>query len=344
MRSLLLDGPGALHWEDAPEPVLTSPTAALVRPFAVATCDLDVGVLTGRYPLPGPYPLGHEGVAEVVEVGDQVTSARPGDRVIVPFQISCGECGPCLQGRTGNCAEYPMMSTYGLGRLGGLRWGGFLADLVAVPHADAMLVPLPAGVDPVAVASASDNLPDAWRTVGPWLAEAPGADVLVVGGDAGSWSIGLYAAGMAVALGAGRVVYLDQDPERLKVAEALGATPMSGPPPRKAGAFPITVDASGDPDGLRCAVHSTAPDGTCTCSSLYTADVALPLLAMYSRGLTFRIGRVHARACVPAVLELVGAGFDPSLVTTAVVSFDDAVQALRAPAGKTVLTQPARSA
>jgi len=57
---------------------------------------------------------------------------------------------------------------------------------------------------------------------------------------------------------------------------------------------------------LRGAQHR--PGGTCTCTSLYTADVALPLLAMYSRGLTFRIGRVHARPCVPAVLELVGAG------------------------------------
>ena len=87
MRTLLLDGPGALHWEDAPEPVLTSPTAALVRPLAVATCDLDVGVLTGRYPLPGPYPLGHEGVAEVVQVGghDLVASGGRGHRITVSF-------------------------------------------------------------------------------------------------------------------------------------------------------------------------------------------------------------------------------------------------------------------
>jgi len=339
MRRLLLDGPGALHWEQAPDPVLASPAGALVRPLAVATCDLDVGVLTGRYPLPGPYPLGHEGVAEVVAVAAEVSSVRPGDRVIVPFQISCGECAPCRRGRTGNCAAHPMMSTYGLGQLGGLDWGGFLADLVAVPHADAMLVPLPAGMDPVAVASASDNLPDAWRTVGPWLADTPGADVLVVGGDRGSWSIGLYAAGMAVALGAGRVVYLDQDAGRLSVAAALGATPVDGPPPRKAGAFPITVDASGDPDGLRCALHSTAPDGTCTSSALYPTDVALPLLAMYSRGLAFRTGRVHARAALPAVLDLIAGGFDPSLVTTAVAGFDDAVAVLRQPAGKTVLTQ-----
>jgi threonine dehydrogenase-like Zn-dependent dehydrogenase len=339
MKRLLLDGPATLHWEDAPDPVLGTSGGALVRPLAVATCDLDVAVLTGRYPLPGPYPLGHEGVAEVVEVGAAVRSVRPGDLVIVPFQISCGGCAPCRRGRTGNCAEHPMMSTYGLGQLGGLGWGGFLADLVAVPHADAMLVPLPAGLDPVAVASASDNLPDAWRTVGPPLAATPAADVFVVGGTGGSCSIGLYAAGMAVALGAGRVVYSDPDPGRLAMAEALGATPLPGPPPRKADSFPVTVDASGDPDGLRCALHSTAPDGTCTSSALYPTDVALPLLAMYSRGLTFRTGRVHARAVLPAVLDLVGSGFDPSPVTATVAGFDDAVEALTAPVGKTVLTR-----
>ena len=63
MQRLLLDGPGALHWEDAPEPEVTD-DAALVRPIAVATCDLDVGVLQGIYPLEGPYPFGHEGVAD----------------------------------------------------------------------------------------------------------------------------------------------------------------------------------------------------------------------------------------------------------------------------------------
>jgi alcohol dehydrogenase len=63
-----------------------------------------------------------------------------------------------------------------------------------------MLVKIPIGIDPLAIASASDNIPDGWRTVGPQLAADPGAEVLVVGGDAGPNSIGLYATGFAVAL------------------------------------------------------------------------------------------------------------------------------------------------
>ncbi len=221
MRRLILDGPGAVHWEGCDEPT-AGPGQAMVRPLAVATCDLDVAVLHGVYPLTGPYPFGHEAVAEVTAIGDGVTTVTVGDRVIVPFQISCGACDPCRRGRTGNCDRHPPLSTYGLGPMGGLSWGGLLTDLALVPHADAMLVPLPDGLDPVVVASASDNIADAYRTVGPQLAAEPGAEVLVVAGEGGPASIGLYAAGLAVALGSSRVVYVDDAPERQAIASSLG--------------------------------------------------------------------------------------------------------------------------
>jgi len=339
MRQLMLDGPGTVRWDDVPDPQLSGPASAIVRPVAVATCDLDVGVLQGRFPLEGPYPFGHEAVAEVVDVGDDVGAVAPGDLVVVPFQISCGRCAACRRGRTGNCTAQAPLSTYGLGTMGGLQWGGLLADLALVPYAEAMLVPLPAGIDPVAVASASDNIADGWRTVGPHLRAEPGAEVLVVGGDDGPNSIGLYAAGIAVALGASRVVYADQDPERLAVAARLGAEPREGVLPRKVGAFPITVDASGHPDGLRCALNSTAFDGTCTSPSVYLADPPMPLLSMYSRCCTFHTGRAHVRPAVDEVLALVSAGFDPSIVTCAVVAWDDVADALADPPMKLVATR-----
>jgi threonine dehydrogenase-like Zn-dependent dehydrogenase len=337
VQHLVLVGPATVRWEEADEPVLAGPDAALVRPVTVATCDLDTAVLRGRFPLLGPYPFGHEGVVDVVAVGDAVVSVACGDRCIIPFQISCGVCEPCRRGRTGNCASHPRMSTYGLGPMGGLEWGGLLADLIGVPHADAMLVKIPAGVDPVVVASASDNIPDAWRTVGPPLEAEPGAEVLVVGGDGGPNSIGLYAAGLAVALGAGGVTYLDHDPDRLAVAGTLGAGVIDGPPPRKVGSFPVTVDASGTPEGLRCALNSTAFDGTCTSASVYLEDPALPMFSMYSRCCTLHTGRAHVRPAIPLVLDLVAGGFDPSIVTTAVVSREDAVASLAHPSMKTVI-------
>ncbi len=339
MKQILFEGPGHVRWEEVAEPVLTSPRQALVRPLAVATCDLDTAALTGRFPLAGPYPFGHEGVAEVTVVGDAVTTVTPGDRVVVPFQISCGDCPPCRQSRTGNCASHPPLSTYGLGAMGGLQWGGLLADLALVPDADAMLVALPPGIEPATVASASDNIPDGWRCVGPQLARAPGADVLIVGGSAGPNSIGLYAAGIAVALGAGRVVYLDDDADRLHIATALGAEAMEGPPPNKAGSFPITVDASGAETGLRCALNSTAFDGYCTSPSVYLDDPTVPMFSMYSRCCTLHTGRVHARAAIPQVLDLVANGFDPSIVTSTIADWSDAAEALIDPPMKLVITR-----
>lgn len=339
MRHLLFDGPGKVRWDEVDDPRLPSPDAAIVRPLVVATCDLDVAALRGAYPLAGPYPLGHEGIAEVTDIGHTVTSVKVGERVVVPFQISCGACRACLSGRTGNCAAHPRMSTFGLGTMGGLQWGGLLADLAVVPHADAMLVPVPEGIDPAGIASASDNIPDGWRCVGPQLEAEPGADVLVVGGDAGPHSIGLYAAGLAVVAGAGKVTYLDQDRPRLEIAEALGAEPLDMEPPRKVGAFPVTVDASGTEAGLRCALNSTAFDGYCTSPSVYLDDPSLPMLAMYSRCCTLHTGRVHARPAIPKVLAAVEAGFDPSKVTSQVAAWDDAEAALADPPMKLVISR-----
>ncbi|MEV6276579.1 alcohol dehydrogenase catalytic domain-containing protein [Nocardia sp. NPDC051832] len=328
MKRLMLSGPGALTWEDVPEPEIADPGQAIVRPIALATCDIDPAVLRGAFPLPGPYPFGHEGVAEVVAVGERVRSVRIGDRVVVPFQISCGTCKPCLRGRTGNCTSHPPLSTFGLGALGGLGWGGLWADLALIPHADAMLVPLPAGVDPVAVASASDNIPDAYRAVGPQLADDPGAEVLVIGGPAAP-SIGLYAAGLAVALGSDRVVYLDDSPDRLAIAHKLGAEVIDGPRDARVGRFPITVEAGGGAKALRAAIDATTYDGWCTSVSVQTKDVPLPVFDMYSRCCTFHTGRAHARPVIPAVLDLVAAGrFDPALVTSVTVPWADSVDAL----------------
>ncbi|MBL1076516.1 alcohol dehydrogenase catalytic domain-containing protein [Nocardia sp. 2] len=328
MQRLMLDGPGALRWEQAPEPAIESNDQAVVRPIALATCDIDPAVLHGRFPLPGPYPFGHEGVAEVVAVGEAVRTIAVGDRVVVPFQISCGTCPACLRGRTGNCTAHPFMSTYGLGPMGGLDWGGLWADLALIPHADAMLVPVPEGVDPVAVASASDNIPDGYRAVAPQLAADPGAEVLVLGGAAAP-SIGLYAAGLAVALDSARVVYLDTDPERLSIAAKFGAEAIEGPADARVGRFPITVEAAGGRRALVAAVHATAVDGWCTSVSVQTQDVPLPVFEMYSRCCTFHTGRAHVRPAIPAVLALVAAGrFDPALVTTRTVGFADSVDAL----------------
>ncbi|MFM8972342.1 MAG: alcohol dehydrogenase catalytic domain-containing protein, partial [Actinomycetota bacterium] len=95
MRALVFRGPMDLGWEDVETPQIGDARDALVRPIAVARCDLDPAIASGLYPMPAPFVMGHEMVGEVIAVGDGAGRWRPGDRVIVPFQLSCMTCAAC---------------------------------------------------------------------------------------------------------------------------------------------------------------------------------------------------------------------------------------------------------
>jgi threonine dehydrogenase-like Zn-dependent dehydrogenase len=341
MQQLMFQAAGEYAWRDVPDPQITSPEQAIVRPLAVACCDLDVAVAEGRLPMPPGHAVGHEGVAEIVAIGDAVRDFAVGDRVIVPFQISCGACAACRRGATGSCASLPLMAMYGMAPLAGLDGGGFMADHLLVPYADAMLIGIADTVDPVAIASLSDNIPDGWRAVGPYKAELAALDpadrrVLV----AGRLSIGLYAAAFGSAYGA-HVDYVDTDPQRLAMAEKLGATVHDRPTPDKSwNPYPITVHTTGDPSVLAATMRATWPDGVCTDTGIYfQGPVEMPLLSMYTHGLRFVTGRVNARAVIPEVLELITARCDLAPAVDRVVAWQDAPQAWPSMTGKTVFTR-----
>lgn len=336
MRQLTYVEGGAPEWREAEQPWLEGDGEALVRPVAVATCDLDLWIVRGRVPVGAPLPAGHEGVAEVTEVGDGVSRVRPGDLVSVPFQVACGECGQCRRGHTGNCERVGRMATYGIPI--GENYGGFLSDSVRVPFADAMLVPVPEGVDPAAIASLSDNIPDAWRAVGPQLAASPGAEVLVC---AGAGSIAVYAAAIALALGAARVDFAGGDQGDRGRAQALGANLLDDEFPERLGPYPVVVDHSGSHEGLACALRSTAPEGTCTITAIYfEPSTPVPLLEMYTKGVHVSTGRVHARPAMDPLLALVREGsLHPERVTAETAAWDDAAEALAGHSGKLVVSR-----
>jgi threonine dehydrogenase-like Zn-dependent dehydrogenase len=350
MRELTFIERGVVEWREAAAPRLQGAGEVLVRPLAVATCDLDAAIIKGVAPFVGPFPLGHEFVAEVTDVGDEVRAVEVGQRFAIPFQICCGVCARCRAGLTDSCLKAHPRAMYGLGPVGG-DWGGALSDSVRVPFPDFMCVALPAGVSAETAASVSDNMPDAYRTIKPLLEEHPGGEVLVVGGG-GATSIGLYACALAVTLGSARVDYVDHDQDRLELAQALGAHPIEAAEPtqtgpydghfmRKLGPYPITVDASAHPSGLALAIRSTGPGGVCTPVGIFYEEYTrVPLLEMYSVGITLRHGRVAARAEMPAVLELIADGrFDPTPITSQVVGWEDAVPALLEAPTKLIVTR-----
>ena len=336
MRELNFIEKGKLEWREAPDPKLQGDGEAIVHPIALATCDLDAGIVSGPAPIEGPFAFGHECVAEVTEVGDGVKSVEPGDLVSVPFQISCGECDACRAGQTGNCKAVPRLSMYGL-PIGKESFGGFASDAVRVPFADPMLVPIPDGVEPATVASLSDNIPDAYRTVAGPLEQAPDSPVLIC---MGAGSIALYSVAIALALGAERVDVVGGRERERELASELGANVLDDSFPDRVGFYPITVDASAHPDGIVCALRSTDADGICTSIGIYFQPVPLPLLEMFTQGITFKTGRPHVRTLMPNVLDLVREGsFDPAPMTVQTVGWDDAAEVLSELRVKTVVTR-----
>jgi threonine dehydrogenase-like Zn-dependent dehydrogenase len=367
VRELRFVRSGRLAWADTDAPGLTDPGDALVRPFVAGRCDGDtlpihrpvsralqagialgavdpvIGCICGSVPFKGPFAIGHECVAEVVEVGAAVRDVRVGQTVVVPWAVSCGTCAACRRGLTSKCATTTTgarpVASYGFGAPGG-GWGGVVSDAVRVPFADHMLVPVPAGVDPLRVAAAGDNLADAWRSVVPPLLERPGASVLVIGG--GAKSIGLYAAGLAAAHGS-VVDYHDEDPERLRIAASFGARTPVAPRHRARRRIPsrydVVVEASSRAGSLRRALRALAPGGVCTAVGYYlAAGTRVPLMHMYATDATLRLGVSHARAVLPEVLAFVErTGFPAEDVTTLLADWDDAPRAYAAHATKVVL-------
>lgn len=366
MHELRFERSGRLTWHERDKPALLDPDDAIVRPFLAGRCDGDtlpihrpvsralqagmalrlvdpmVGRICGKVPFRGPFAIGHECVAEITALGPRARRLRLGQRVVVPWAVSCGVCPPCRRGLTSKCATTTQggtLAAYGFGPASG-PWGGMITDEFRVPFAEHMLVPVPAGLPAERVAAAGDNLADAWRTIVPPLAAREGGSVLVLGG--GAKSIGLYAAGLAVAHGADIVDYLDNDSERRSIAESFGARPRTWTSPgrlRHRRGYDVVVEATSRPSGLRHAVRALAPGGVCTAVGYYLATgTRVPLMHMYATDATLRLGVSHARAVLPDLLDFLHrTQFPAERVTTHTATWDDAPDAYTARTTKLVL-------
>jgi alcohol dehydrogenase len=334
MRQLTYVRGSTIEWWDVPEPKLLDGRDALVQPLAVTRCDLDLIIVSGKSRLPGPFALGHETAGRVTAVGDAVKNFVPGDLVIVPFQISCGHCDRCQRGLTNACTSVPFRSSYGLKPVSGVEYGGALSDLIRVPFADHMLVRQPEGHALSQTAGLADGATDAFSVVAYWLRQRPGAEVLVIGG--GGQSISMFAVQAGLSCGARRVVYLDDDPQRLAKAKSLGAEVHEAPKGlvmEPVGLFPIVVDAAATDASILLAFRSAEPNGICQrMYGDFAETTPVPLRHMYGVGIKLRVSRVNVRAEMPDCVAHVAAGhFHPELVITRRVRFEDAHEAFGDP-------------
>ncbi|MFC4866534.1 MULTISPECIES: zinc-dependent alcohol dehydrogenase [Streptomonospora] len=223
MRAVTWQGTEDVQVREVPDPGIERPTDAVVEVTSTAICGSDLHLYSplGMFMEAGDI-LGHEAMGVVREVGSEAGRLRPGDRVVMPFNISCGSCHMCERGCYAQC-ETTQVREYGKGaalfgytKLYGHVPGG-QAEYLRVPQAQFGPIRVPEGPPDERFLFLSDVLPTAWQAVA-FADVPPGGSVAVVG----LGPIGQMAARIARHQGAGRVFGLDSVPERLAMAERHG--------------------------------------------------------------------------------------------------------------------------
>ncbi|PKV82876.1 alcohol dehydrogenase catalytic domain-containing protein [Streptomyces sp. TLI_146] len=225
MRALTWQGKRDVRVETVPDPRIEQPDDIVVRVTSTGICgsDLHLYELFGPYLDPGDI-LGHEAMGVVEEVGPDVSELSPGDRVVIPFNISCRDCFMCNQGLHSQCETTQVRdrgmgaSLFGYTKLYGQVPGG-QAELLRVPFGNKLPIKVPDGPPDDRFVYLSDVLPTAWQAVA--YADVPeGGTVAVLG----LGPIGDMATRIAQHQGARTVIGVDLVPERLSRAHAHGVT------------------------------------------------------------------------------------------------------------------------
>ena len=350
MKALTWHGIEDVRIDEVPDPTVQEPTDAVVRVTSTAICgsDLHLYKVLAPYLQPGDI-LGHEFMGIVEEVGSAVETLQPGDRVVVPFNISCGRCFMCERGLFAQCEttqNYDQgkgASLFGYTSLSGAVPGG-QAERVRVPHADFGPVKLPQDHADERYLYLSDILPTAWQGV-QYADVGPGDSLTVVG----LGPVGQMAVRSARHLGIEKVIGIDLVPERLENARAHGAEvidanevdevadavrDLTGGRGTDGVLEAVGMEAHGNPAAAavigaasrlpkklaqkaienagidRMAALFTAFDavrrgGTVSISGVYggTAD-PLPMMDLFDKGLTLRMGQCHVRQWTDELLEI----------------------------------------
>ncbi len=372
MRAVCWYGKEDIRVESVPDPTILNPRDAIVKISSTAICGSDLHLYHGFVPtmMKGDI-LGHEFMGEVVEVGSAVQNLRPGERVVVPFPIACGRCWFCERQLFSLCdnsnpnarmAEavygHSPAGIFGYSHLFGGYAGG-QAEYARVPFADVGPIKVNGALTDDQVLFLSDIFPTAWMAAE--NGEIQPGDVVAIWGCG---PVGLLAIRSALLLGAGRVLAIDELPERLALAERSGAEPLNfedldvvealreltggrGPD--------VVIDAVGleahgtglqglydrskqtlrletdRPAVLRQAIQACRKGGHVSLAGVYGGLLdKLPMGAAFNKGLTFKMGQTHVQRYLKPLLDRIMSGeIDPSFIITHRLPLEEAAQAYR---------------
>ena len=234
MKAITWHGKGDMRCETVPDPQIEHPRDAIIKVTSCAICGSDLHLMNGVIPsMQSGDIVGHECMGEVMEVGSEVGNLKVGDRVVVPFTISCGRCFFCQNGFFSGCENSnpnkemaaklwgnSPAGLFGYSHLLGGYAGG-QAEYVRVPFADVGPAKVPSHLTDDQVLFLSDIFPTGW--MGAEFCQIKGGETIAVWGCG---PVGQFAIKSAFLMGAERVIAIDTVPERLALARASGATTL----------------------------------------------------------------------------------------------------------------------
>ncbi|MEU4617771.1 MULTISPECIES: zinc-dependent alcohol dehydrogenase family protein [Streptomyces] len=314
MKALVFHGPGQSAWEDVADPGIQDATDAVVRVDTVTICGTDLHILKGDVPevRPGTV-LGHEAVGEIVEVGSDVRTVRPGDRVLVSCITACGRCRFCREGSYGQCRG-------GGGWILGHLINGTQAEYVRVPHADLSTHLLPGALESKDAVLLADIFPTAYE-VGVLNGRVrPGDTVAVVGAG----PIGLAAIATARLYTPEKIIAVDLAPARLDAAKRLGADAVAVADEAESLVADLTeglgadvvVEAVGVPETFEMCTRMVRPGGHVANVGVHGKSAVLHLEDLWIKNVTITTGLVDTSS-TPTLLRMMAGGRLPasSMVT-----------------------------
>lgn len=313
MRALVLEGVGHVTVrDDLPDPTIEQPTDAVIAVTRTGLCGSDLHPYEGRETVRFGVIPGHEAVGEVVALGAEVTGFAVGQRVLVPFTTSCGNCPPCRGGLSSRCVAGAL---FGFGHpddLDAPALHGGQAEYLRVPLAASTMVEVPDRLDDAAAVLLTDNLPTGWAAAGRGEV-ARGSRVVIVG----LGSVGLCSLHAARALGAASIVAVDPVETRRRSALELGADVAVHPEHAEIAAVDATqgegadvaIDATGTASGQALAAAVLRPGGTLSIIAVQTDErFAISPVQAYDRNLTIRAGRAPVRSILEQMVPRLVAG------------------------------------